>query len=81
MGIEFLWANCNSLRKKLDSVLSSDHIAGVGEAVRVLRLTSFLCALFNYSYHFLKNENSCIYLVVLGLSLGMCNLYLWHSNS
>ena len=53
MGIEFFWANY-TLRENLDSVLSSDHITGVGETVRVLRLTSFLCALFNYSYHFLK---------------------------
>ena len=69
MGIEFFGANY-TLRENLDSVLSSDHITGVGETVKVLRLTSLLCALFNYSYHFLKKIYSFIYLVVLGLSWG-----------
>ena len=69
MGIEFFGANY-TLRENLDSVLSSDHITGVGETVKVLRLTSLLCAPFNYSYHFLKKIYSFIYLVVLGLSWG-----------
>lgn len=51
LGIEFLQANCTP-RENLDSVASSNHLSGVGEEVRVLWLTCFLCALFSYSYHF-----------------------------